>query len=194
MKNIFDSFCPGKQLSYDKNQYLFHQGDMVENLYYIETGQIRMLRLTLDGKETVMFEGGDQSNFAEASLYSVQYHCDALVVQDSQIIAYRKKDILELFDNNPQLSSNYMAQLARQIQQLRTHLELRNINSAHERIYHFLVLNTDSNAKVVLQDSLKDLAKQLGLAHETFYRALAKLEKNKLIHREATGEIFITSV
>lgn len=194
MNNIFDSFTPVKQITLEKNEYLFHQGDEVKYLYLINDGRIRMLRLTLDGKESVMYEGSSGDTFAEASLFAEHYHCDAIAVQKSTIDVFKKSTLQDNLKNNPQLSTTYMSLFARQVQQLRTHLELRNIKSAHERIYQYFVLNTDSTGKVVLTSSLKDLAHQLGLAHETFYRALNTLEKDKLISREDDGNILISPV
>lgn len=174
-----------------KGEYLFHQGDEVKFLYKIQTGRIRLQRFTMDGKESVMYEGVANESFAEASLFSNHYHCDAIVMQKSTIEAYVKQELLMEIQSNPAGNQAYMAQLARQIQRLRTDLELRNINSAHERIYHFLILNADDTGKVTLDSSLKDLARQLGLAHETLYRALARLEKDQRILRDAKGGIFI---
>lgn len=194
MNNIFDSFTAVKQITLEKDEYLFHQGDEVKYLYLINDGRIRMLRLTLDGKESVMYEGSSGDTFAEASLFAEHYHCDAIAVQKSTIDVFKKSTLLDNLKNNPQLSTIYMSLFARQVQQLRTHLELRNIKSAHERIYQYFILNTDSTGKVVLTSSLKDLARQLGLAHETFYRALSTLEKDKLISREDDGNILISPV
>ena len=83
-----------------------------------------------------------------------------------------------------------MAILARQIMSLRTRLEQRNIRSATDRVRHFLALNTGPDGRtVLLRGTLKDLAAELGLAHEALYRALADLAaageikrlKNKIV-------------
>ena len=67
-----------------------------------------------------------------------------------------------------------MAILAHEIMNLRTRLEQRNIRSARDRVRHFLALNAGTDGRtVLLRGTLKDLAAELGLAHEAFYRALA---------------------
>lgn len=188
MHNIFEALKPVKQLTLEKDEYLFRAGDAVKYLYRIQQGHIRMLRLSLDGKESVMYEGGAGDTFAEPSLFSDHYHCDAVAVCDARLDVFDKPEILEYLNSNAQAATAFMAQLARQVQQLRTDLELRNIASARERIYQFVVLNADSAGCVTLAKSLKDLSRQLGLAHETFYRELARLEKDKLIRRESGDE------
>lgn len=191
MNNIFTSISADKQITLSKGEFLFHAGDSVENFYLVIQGRIRMSRLTLDGKESIMYEGIAGETFAEASLFSDKYHCDAVAVEDGTLDVFNKAHFLTSLENNPQLSQTYMAMLARQVQQLRTQIELRNINSAHERTYKFLVLNADTTGLVTLHTSLKDIALQLGLAHETFYRSLSKLEKEELITRQPNGDIFI---
>ena len=194
MKNIFDTITPIKQVTLTKNTYLFHQGDTVKFLFRIKEGQIRLLRLTLDGKESIMYEGGSGEMFAEPSLFSETYHCDAIAMQDSKLDVFEKKQFLATLMENNDLSLAYTAMLARQVQKLRTHVELRNVKSAHERVYQFLVLEADPSGQIVLMSSLKNLARQLGLAHETFYRALSKLEKAHLIQRQKDGGILLTAI
>ena len=85
-----------------------------------------------------------------------------------------------------------MALLAREIMRLRTRLEQRNIRSARERVLHFLALDAGADGRTVrLRRTLKELAAELGLTHEAFYRALADLaadgeierRKNKIVLR-----------
>jgi len=196
MTDFFASLTPNKQCSLKKGQSLFRQGDVVEYLYSISTGCIRLQRLTLDGSESIMYEGISGS-FAEASLFSSHYHCEAIAVEDSNLTAYTKDIVIQHLTNNPLQSLEFMTTLAKQVQQLRTHLNLRNIKSARERIYRYFVISAktvDNLNFVKVTTSLKDLAKQLGLAHETFYRELAKLEKDDLVERHANGDIIVRKI
>jgi CRP/FNR family transcriptional regulator, dissimilatory nitrate respiration regulator len=74
--------------------------------------------------------------------------------------------------------------LARQVMGLRTRLERRSIQSARERIRHYLTLNVGADGRTVtLPGTLKDLAGELGLAHEALYRTLADMAANGEIER-----------
>ena len=69
-----------------------------------------------------------------------------------------------------------MATLARQVMNLRTRLEQRNIHSARDRVRHYLAVNVGADGKTVtLTGSVKDLAVELGLTHEALYRTLADM-------------------
>ena len=72
-----------------------------------------------------------------------------------------------------------MAMLARQVMNLRTSLEQRNIHSARERIRHYLAVNLGPDGRSVpLAGTLKDLASTLGLTHEVLYRTLSQMQKD----------------
>ncbi len=77
-----------------------------------------------------------------------------------------------------------MALLARQVISLRSHLEIRNIRSAKERVVQFLRLAaSEENGSITFSRPLKDIAGDIGLTHEAFYRTLAKLESSGEIAR-----------
>jgi CRP-like cAMP-binding protein len=77
-----------------------------------------------------------------------------------------------------------MAMLARQIMNLRTSLEQRNIHSARDRIRHYLAVNHAADGRsVLLTGTLKDLAANLGLTHESLYRTLAEMQEDGEIER-----------
>jgi DNA-binding MarR family transcriptional regulator len=70
------------------------------------------------------------------------------------------------------------------VQALRAQLEIRNIKSARERVWQTLLLTAGGQANTITFDRpLKDLAAEIGLTHEAFYRALAELEKAGRIRR-----------
>jgi CRP-like cAMP-binding protein len=104
---------------------------------------------------------------------------------------YPRQSILAAFTREPKAAQAFTATLARQVMNLRTRIEQRNIRSARERVRQFLALNVSADGRtVVLAGTLKDLAGELGLTHEAFYRTLAGLERAGEIKRGG-GKILI---
>ncbi len=64
-------------------------------------------------------------------------------------------------------------------------MKLKNIRSANERILSFIRSNVNTNKELKLEIPLKDIAHNLGLAHETFYRELNKLEESEILNSNA---------
>ena len=86
--------------------------------------------------------------------------------------------MLAVFDKNPKAAQAFTATLARQVMNLRTRIEQRNIRSARERLRHWLRVNAGADGRTVtIAGTLKDVAAELGLTHEALYRNLAALER-----------------
>jgi CRP/FNR family transcriptional regulator, dissimilatory nitrate respiration regulator len=89
---------------------------------------------------------------------------------------YPKATVLAEFERNSKAAQAFMAMLARQVMNLRTHVELRNIHSAQDRVRHYLTINAGADGRtVILPGTVKDLANELGLTHEALYRTLADM-------------------
>ena len=165
-------------------QALFRLGDRTIGIYEIVKGQVQMIRLDSSGREVVLYAAGPGDIFAEAALFSPTYHCDAISKTGATVRLYPKAKVLAEFRQNPKAAEAFMALLSREIMRLRTNLEQRNIRSAQERVRHFLALNAGTDGHtVLLHRTLKDIAAELGLTHEAFYRALADLAADGEIKR-----------
>jgi CRP/FNR family transcriptional regulator, dissimilatory nitrate respiration regulator len=165
-------------------QSLFRQGSRTVGLYEVISGKMRLVRVDRSGREAVLYSASAGETIAEASLFSPTYHCDAIATTSAVVRLYPKTAILAEFQRNPKVAEAFMAMLAHQIMNLRTSLERRNIHSARDRIRHYLVANAGADASTVaLAGTLKDLAGELGLTHEAFYRTLADMAADGEIER-----------
>jgi CRP-like cAMP-binding protein len=157
-------------------QTLFRAGQRTIGAYQVASGRVRLARVDRSGRETVLYTAGSGEMIAEASLFSTVYHCDAIASTPAEVHLYPKDAVLAAFQHNPQAAKSFMTRLARQVMDLRTRMELRNIHSARDRVRHYLALNVGSDGvTVALRGSLKELAAELGLTHEALYRTLARM-------------------
>jgi CRP/FNR family transcriptional regulator, dissimilatory nitrate respiration regulator len=171
---------------------LFHLGDKTGGFYEVIEGRVRMSRVDRSGHEIVLFVAGSGETIAEASLYSPAYHCDAIASTDVVVRLYPKAAVLAAFAKDRKAAQAFTATLARQVMNLRTRIEQRNIRSARERVRRFLALNAGADGHTVeLRGTVKDLAAELGLTHEVLYRTLAALERAGEIKR-TRGKILLT--
>ena len=163
---------------------LFRLGDKTAGLCEVIAGRVRLARVDRAGHEIVLYVAGPGETLAEASLFSPSYHCDAIASSDALVRIYPKAAVLAAFEQDRKAAQAFTATLARQVMNLRTRIEQRNIRSARERVRHFLSVNADADGRAVaLRGTLKDLAAELGLTHEAFYRTLAALERSGEIKR-----------
>ena len=175
---------PAETRELDAHEFLFRQGDRAEHVFVVEDGHIQLTRYLSNGKSVVMHVARTGQTFTEAALFSEVYHCNAVADVKSRVRVYRKHEILETIRSQPSFALEYVASLSKEVLRLRTQLELHNIPSARERMLQFFLLQADPESmEFKIEVSLKDVAANLGLAHETFYRELARMEKERIITR-----------
>jgi CRP-like cAMP-binding protein len=183
---IFNRLASGKKQFIRNGDTLFGQGDAVENIYVVRRGRIKLIRNTEDGNLVILQLAMAGDIIAEASLFSDIYHCSA--VADSpvaELSRFDRRGLLTALKQIPDAAVDIMELFAHRIRKLRALLEIRNIRSARQRIYAYFQLESNDGNEVLLKMSFKDMAYQLGLAHETFYRELKSLEdEGKIIRKE----------
>jgi CRP-like cAMP-binding protein len=165
-------------------QALFRSGARTVGLYEIVKGKVRLARVDRSGREAVLQVAGQGETFAEASLFSSTYHCDAIATTDAIVRLYPKAILIDELERDPKIARAFAAMLAHQVMTLRTRLEQRNIRSARDRVRHYLAVKADSSGRtVMLSGPLKEIAAELGLTHEALYRTLADMSAEGEIER-----------
>jgi CRP-like cAMP-binding protein len=175
----------GARRSLGAGEMLFASGDPVRSLFVMESGRLRLLRHTAHGAALVLHVAQAGESFAEASLFSPTYHCDAFAEISSIVIAYPKRALLGALRGDPEAAVTLVEHLAQQVQALRGRIELLNVKSARDRVLGYLHSRLGASATAVeLDRSWKAIAGEIGLTHEAVYRALAELERDGLIERD----------
>ncbi len=169
--------------SFKKGETLFNQGDTVKRIFLVNEGKVKLVRNTIDGTPVVLHVGLSGETIAEASLFSEEYHCSAQADVASTLQSISKPALLTHLHNNPLGMQQLLAVFSRQVRDLRAINEIKNIRSAKARILAYIRCNISENRQMKLELSLKELAQHIGLAHETLYRELRKMEDQGLIHR-----------
>ncbi len=167
----------------ETNQYLFFQGDTAQAVYIVISGRVRLLRHLSSGVEVSVHTALAGETLAEAALFSEVYHCDAVAAENSVVLAYSKTALWDALGNPPSLILALLENFASQIHTLRSQIELRNIRSANERVLRMLQLKARNDGVVAFDRPLKDIAQELGLTHEAFYRSLTALAADGKIMR-----------
>jgi CRP-like cAMP-binding protein len=113
---------------------LCRAGGRTTGLYEVVKGKMRLARLDRSGREAILQVARPGDMFAEASLFSVAYRCDAIAMADAVVRLYPKAIMLAELERDPKLLLAFAAMLARQVMTPRTRLEQRNIHSARDRV------------------------------------------------------------
>ncbi len=181
--DIVSNITQSQKIAFNKGDRLFVQSATVDYLYVVLSGRVKLVRENLEGNSLVIHIAYAGESFAEASLFSDQYHCDCIADNSCELLKFSKKDILEFLNKNPKSMMTLIQNLTSQIRDLRLLSEIKSIYSAKDRIMVFL--NSEASEGVFYYTySLLDLAQKIGLAQETLYRNISILESDGKITRQ----------
>ena len=186
---LFDLPEPLRRFSrvqnYDRGQRLFRLGDPARSVFFVYSGEVRMIRSGRAGEDILLHRARPGEYFAEAAVDCSRYLCDAIAFQASTLAVIPKGELSALINNDRSFSRQWNSLLTRELRAARAKIERLSLSSVAERVRHFLITEgRDSSSEVVLSGSLKDLARDLGVTHETLYRTLARMQKADEIDRK----------
>jgi CRP-like cAMP-binding protein len=165
----------------EKGEYVFHQFDPVDAIYFLQSGRVQMKRNLENGQSVAIHTLVTGESFAEAALFANHYHCDAVSTEKSTVIQISKAAILARLRTEPDYALNLLKLTSGQVQHYRQRIQILTINSAEDRILAAL-------SSGIPHDTVIELASSIGLTHETCYRALHRLEQKGLIIKLGRGK------
>ncbi len=167
-----------RRLSVPRAAALFRSGDRPAAMHFVLSGEIRLLRYSKSGGETVL-QRARRGFLAEASLDQGAYHCDAVAVAASEVLAIPLRAFEEALAA-ASFQRAWVRHLARELRRARAQVERLSLKTARDRIVHFIETEGEGGAVTLIQ-SKKDWAAELGLTHEALYRALAQMRRLGLL-------------
>lgn len=168
----------------DAGEVLFRIGDPIRAVYAVVEGEIRLIRRDRNGSEIVL-QRSRGGFFAEASLGSKTYHCDAVATLRSELIRFPVNAFRDALGEDAAFRDAWMAHLAKEVRKLRAQCERLNLHKAADRIIHYIESEGVAGS-IRLNQTRKAWAAELGLSHEVLYRTVRRLQDEGVI--EVEGE------
>lgn len=174
-----------RTIDMQKGDVLFRQNQRTSGLYRVTAGCVTLQRTGLGGGALTLHRAVSGGYFAEASVFSETYHCDAICTEAGGVVKIAKADIISMMQSNPAFSEGFTRLLAVQVQQYRTHIELLAIHSAKERV--LVAVQAE-----YFDATVTELATRINLTHEACYRALRTLCHEGRMIRTRRGKYSLT--
>ncbi|MCX2574468.1 Crp/Fnr family transcriptional regulator [Pedobacter sandarakinus] len=182
-----------KTKKFAKNDVVYRAGTLPKYVYFIVTGEVRMVTISEDGKEFIqgIFKAGQY--FGEpAIIVNRRYLAYTIVNESAELILATRAQFFQLIENTPGFSITLIQTLSNRLFYKSMMLE----ELANERAEHILLtlikyLLNDLAAGESLKTTRKELADMTGLRVETVIRGVKALAKQGLITIE-NGKIVRT--
>ncbi|WP_372613396.1 Crp/Fnr family transcriptional regulator [Aquicoccus sp.] len=171
MQHALESaFAGSRSVDLSAGDVLFRSGAPVNDIYLVRAGRVHLCRHSIHGAAMVLQNATAGAVLAEASAYSEVYHCDAVAVERSVLAMVPKARFLRALAEAPALAAAWAATLARGIQAARLRAEIRSLPRVADRLDAWL----DAGMALPDKGQWQDVAAELGVSREAFYRELAR--------------------
>ncbi|WP_339775421.1 Crp/Fnr family transcriptional regulator [uncultured Thalassospira sp.] len=163
--------------------HLFRAGDIAANLYFLLSGQLRLVKISAQGDETVMHFLTLPGAFAEAiSLAGRAFPVNCEVMEECEIVVVPRDACIALLRSTPRVATDVLIRLIEWERFLLGEIyQLRHAKPL-QRIASFLIDFEDRSSEQRPDDNLtaypekRLIASRIGVTPETFSRSLRKLE------------------
>jgi CRP-like cAMP-binding protein len=176
--------------SFPRDTPIFWEGKEALGFYILLSGQVKLVKSSLDGKEYILRLVVPKETFGEAAVLAEgPYPVSAITLEDSQTLYFPKKDFLNLLTDSPRLARNMMATMSHLLYHLTRQLEDLSLKEVSARLAQYLLQRCRENHGQVaarlsfdLPVTKTHLAAYLGTISETLSRTLARFKALGVIH------------
>jgi CRP/FNR family transcriptional regulator, cyclic AMP receptor protein len=182
---IDDSEHIFKTTVYPKRALVFDQGDPGRLVYLVKRGQVRISRLTADGKEVTVAVLGPGDLFGEETLFEEHPRTTvATCMEESLLCSASADDLFALLSRNPALALNVAKILSDRLGDASATMEDLAYARVPDRIVHLFErlavehgVPTAEGTRVDVRLTHADIASLIGSTRETVSLEMSNLQK-----------------
>ncbi len=172
---------------FQRNEFIFHEGDPGQELYLIQSGSIRVFVNGLDGSETsIILFGRPGDIFGElAVIDGLPRSATAVAMVDTVLLIMSRTQFRYHMRQCPQLGLNFMQELSRKVRYNTRQVDTLSSLPIPQRLARKIIELSQNYGRVqgegVLIDMLltqANLASLIGATRESTNRSLRKFQKN----------------
>jgi CRP/FNR family transcriptional regulator len=185
-EKVIDLFS---ERQYQKNDYIFLEGEAPEALYIIMTGKVKVLRHSTDGKDVVLRVGGPGHLLGTVAVFDGGgYPGTAQVIEECTALVIARNDCLTLVNRYPIFALAVISDLGSRLRSSAEQIRSLAVERVEQRIARVLLklaetAGSDSPEGRVIEMPLtrQDVADMTGTTVETAIRVMSKFRRLELI-------------
>jgi CRP/FNR family cyclic AMP-dependent transcriptional regulator len=170
-----------------------HEGDRTDFVYFVLTGNLKVMVSDEDGREVILTILGQGEMFGEMGVLDDSPRSASVVaVAPSDLVTIAKSDFKRLMQENFELSWHVMCNLTRRLRDADRKIESLALMDVYGRVARLLLEMSEEidGVKVVKKKiSKQDIAKMIGASREMVSRVMKDLGLRGLIEETDGGVI-----
>ncbi len=168
---------------------LFTAGEPYRGLYMVESGRVRIYRLSSDGREQVLHIEGPGRPIAELPLFDGgPYPASAVTLEECELVFLPRADFEQSYRTNPDFAHAIIQTLGKRLRHFVHVTETLAFRDVASRLALLLAgyadqsgLETPEGVEVTLGRTQEELALEIGAARESVSRAFKQLQAKGLL-------------
>ena len=177
------------------NQVVFVEGQPSKGLYIVETGWLKVVKMSADGREQVIHFLGPGETFNALSVFTELPNPATVVALEKSVVwLIPREAMLRLLDAHPKLARVIVQKLAMRVQHLVSLVEDLSLHTVEARLARLLLEHGERGTVQRRRwANQTEMAARLGTVPDVLSRALRKLAAEELI-RVARHQIEILDI
>ncbi|TCK64820.1 Crp-like helix-turn-helix protein [Winogradskyella wandonensis] len=193
LKNYFDN--NGLELSFDKNEIIYNEGDHSNQIYLISKGAVKCHKLDEHGKEltTALYKEDDLFGYTSFT-HTIAHKETATAIEKTQLMGVSINQLSEILNNNHKVAVALIDLLTDDLSNVKDQLLEMAYSSVNKKTANTIIqfaekINRHTNDPIKI--SRNDLASVAGVATETFIRTLTNFKSSGLIKSEGRNIVVL---
>jgi CRP/FNR family transcriptional regulator len=175
-----------KTRRYAKGETLFHDGEPCKGLFLMQSGAVKIFKLSETGREQILTVQRSGDSVAELPLFDDgPYPASAAAMEDSTVLFIPTAEFNALLARRPQLGQSIIIALARRLRKMVELVESLALRQVRQRLARLLLDEAGERRAFRLAYTNDELAAQLGSVRDVISRALSGLQAEGLIRLSA---------
>jgi CRP/FNR family transcriptional regulator len=174
-----------QKLSFQRDETIFDQEEPARGFYVVVSGQVKVFKLSAEGKEQILHLFGPGEPIGEVPMFSGgSFPAYAQAMERSDLVFFPRDRLLSLFKADPSLAMNMLAVLSRRLREFTGLIESLSLKDLSHRLAAYIVHLQDTQQaaeQVHLDVSKGTLAKILGTSQETLSRVFRRMSDAGII-------------
>lgn len=170
----------------DRGQILFTEGEPAQAMYFVRSGQVKIFKLSPDGREQVLRLAGPGDCFNEVPIFDEGPNpANVQAVEPSLLWAIRRTEMRRLVEEHPAIAIGFLKAFAGKLRHFTRKVEDLSFRSVTGRVAKLLLEIAEDDGKGGLrlkrQITQQEMAAVVGTAREMIGRAFKVLEREGAI-------------
>lgn len=174
-----------KHKQFKKGQPLIHEGEKSDTLFIINKGQVKLSKLTPQGKEQILHILTNGECFCELNIFNCdeKSNFSAYAMEDTKICMLKKNDMDSIIERNPGIALKLLKTVTKRLAHTENLAHNLATNDPEFRIAYIILefcekygKDTDKGIIINLPLTREEIASYIGVTRETISRKFSKFE------------------